>query len=86
MRESYGAWRRLVAHLVWDQGVEGSNPFAPTIYLGTLGLTLRVPFLFAASHRQDAGQASMVSRLSAPVSIPGLSVAGSSLPLPVSAI
>ena len=27
---SYGAWRSLVAHLLWEQGVEGSNPFAPT--------------------------------------------------------
>jgi hypothetical protein len=26
----YGAWRSLVAHLLWEQGVEGSNPFAPT--------------------------------------------------------
>ncbi len=26
-----GAWRSLVAHLLWEQGVEGSNPFAPTI-------------------------------------------------------
>ena len=26
-----GAWRSLGAHLVWDQGVEGSNPFSPTI-------------------------------------------------------
>ena len=25
-----GAWRSLVAHLLWEQGVEGSNPFAPT--------------------------------------------------------
>ena len=27
---SCGAWRSLVAHLLWEQGVEGSNPFAPT--------------------------------------------------------
>ncbi len=26
-----GAWRSLVAHMVWDHGAEGSNPFAPTI-------------------------------------------------------
>ena len=26
-----GEWRRLVAHLVWDQGVAGSNPVSPTI-------------------------------------------------------
>ena len=27
---SVGAWRRPVAHLHGVQGVEGSNPFAPT--------------------------------------------------------
>lgn len=27
-----------LAHLVWDQGVEGSNPFAPTILVGVAQL------------------------------------------------
>jgi hypothetical protein len=27
-----GAWRSLVAHLLWEQGVGGSNPLAPTIF------------------------------------------------------
>ena len=28
----FGVWRSLVAHLVWDQGVQGSNPCTPTMF------------------------------------------------------
>ena len=27
-----GVWRSLVAHLLWEQGVGGSNPSTPTIF------------------------------------------------------
>src|ERR1700694_2502135 len=30
---SVGAWRSLVAHLLWEQRVGGSNPSAPTTLL-----------------------------------------------------
>ena len=30
IRRLRGAWRSLVAHLLWEQGVGGSNPSAPT--------------------------------------------------------
>src|SRR3982750_280291 len=29
-----GVWRSLVAHLLWEQGVGGSNPLTPTIFCG----------------------------------------------------
>src|SRR5215216_7321103 len=35
-----GAWRSLVAHLLWEQGVGGSNPLAP---IAKLARPLREP-------------------------------------------
>jgi hypothetical protein len=32
----YGKWLSLVEHLVWDQGVAGSNPVFPTIITNKL--------------------------------------------------
>ncbi len=32
----YGKWLSLVEHLVWDQGVAGSNPVFPTIITNML--------------------------------------------------
>ena len=29
--KKHGMWRSLVAHLLWEQGVAGSNPAIPTI-------------------------------------------------------
>src|SRR6266446_4272912 len=43
-----GAWRSLVAHLLWEQDVGGSNPLAPTILGIPLGDT---PILQGASNR-----------------------------------
>ena len=31
LRHNFGTWLSLVEHLVWDQGVAGSNPVVPTI-------------------------------------------------------
>ena len=42
--ENFGAWRSLVAHLVWDQGVVGSNPTVPTnLSLSKMDLNINYP-------------------------------------------
>ena len=40
-----GAWLSLVEHLVRDQGVGGSNPLAPTIFLALPGASRLTPML-----------------------------------------
>ena len=35
--DKFGVWRSLVAHLLWEQGVGGSNPSTPTIYNRVVG-------------------------------------------------
>ena len=46
--ESIGAWRSLVAHLLWEQRVGGSNPLAPTNKRGPAG-----PFLLVGMNKDS---------------------------------
>jgi hypothetical protein len=42
LRRSYGEWRSLVAHLLWEQRVAGSNPVSPTnIFKGVATIVRR---------------------------------------------
>jgi hypothetical protein len=41
-----GAWRSLVARLLWEQEVGGSNPLAPTNNFNNLERVLGEPVLF----------------------------------------
>jgi hypothetical protein len=49
---AFGAWRSLVAHLLWEQGVGGSNPLAPTNKFNKLNqLLANPPSTFAFNRR-----------------------------------
>ncbi len=41
--KGYGEWLSLVEHLVRDQGVGGSNPLSPTIYIKQIQIS-RITF------------------------------------------
>ena len=40
----FGVWRSPVAHLLWEQGVQGSNPCIPTNQKNGLSATTRFSF------------------------------------------
>ncbi len=41
--QAFGEWRSLVAHLLWEQRVAGSNPVSPTIVFKFLLVKTAVP-------------------------------------------
>ncbi len=46
----------MVAHLLWEQGVEGSNPFAPTNIIGTYGILRRKCFFLTTPRSSIMGK------------------------------
>ena len=59
-RSEIGAWRSLVAHLLWEQGVGGSNPLAPIghdtlVETGEHGCYTAILLSCSWSPRQEGG-------------------------------
>ena len=56
-----GEWLSPVEHLLWEQGVVGSNPISPTIIDKGLRILLRNPLLLWVPNLDDCkGQSSLV--------------------------
>ena len=53
----HGAWRSMVAHLLWEQGVAGSNPVAPTIHKNKRSAVTGWPLVFMGFSLLSAWQA-----------------------------
>jgi hypothetical protein len=50
-----GAWRSPVAHLLWEQGVPGSNPGAPTLQrVEMMAVPLEPSFFFVVTVVESA--------------------------------
>ncbi len=61
-----GAWRSLVARLLWEQEVGGSNPLAPTNDFKDLERVLAEPVLFIMFSRRCDRRYSLKSFLLIP--------------------
>lgn len=69
----HGAWRSMVAHLLWEQGVAGSNPVAPTRITQKDSSTAGVLF-FCPSFSPSPLSASFRASLQAPFPAASLSL------------
>ena len=58
-----GAWRSLVAHLLWEQGVAGSNPAAPIPEPMDKQLSEYLADLYRRGREHDARKADRLERL-----------------------
>lgn len=84
----HGAWRSMVAHLLWEQGVAGSNPVAPTIHKNKRSAVTGWPlFVFSAAKicLREQEQPRSASGQAGPCRICPAAAAGEERGMPVSA-
>ena len=49
--QEFGMWRSLVAHLVWGEGVQGSNPCIPTnLFYISYNMIFKPTYLYVKTH------------------------------------